>query len=249
MLFDPKKIVVLDTVASTNNYAMAMIQQGISVSENAIFAMEQTHGKGRRGKNWISNKGENIILSIPVQMQWLPVSQQFGLSVAVAIAAREFLSKFTLLPVRIKWPNDIFINDSKAGGILIENAIKGRLWQWAVIGIGINVNQAIFPEGYNLKPVSLKQITGQDYDILELAEMLRLLIIEKIEELKSGNFQKMLDEYNDNLFARNQKVNLKKQNIVFETTIMGVSETGQLITNDALERRFDFDEVEFKGLV
>jgi BirA family biotin operon repressor/biotin-[acetyl-CoA-carboxylase] ligase len=94
MLFDPKKIIVLEKVDSTNNYAMALIQKGFAISENAVFAIEQTDGKGRRGKEWKSNKGENIILSITVQMQWLPISQQFELSVGIALACHEFISKY-----------------------------------------------------------------------------------------------------------------------------------------------------------
>ncbi len=207
--------------------------------------MDQTNGKGRRGKSWESSKGENIILSIMLQMQWLPLSRQFELSVAVALACREFIADHVPENVTIKWPNDIFINDSKAGGILIENVVKGTLWQWAVIGVGINVNQVEFAET-PLNAASFKQITGKNYNVLQLAEELRLLVIKKVQEIRDGNFDKMLVEYNRQLFARNRYVKLKKQNVVFETKIMGVAASGQLITCDAMERRFNFDEVEFK---
>jgi BirA family biotin operon repressor/biotin-[acetyl-CoA-carboxylase] ligase len=100
-----------------------------------------------------------------------------------------------------------------------------------------------------LKPTSLKLATGRNFDALSLAEELLLLVSKRIQELKSGNFEKMLGEYNQHLYARDKTVKLKKENIVFQTKITGVSSSGQLITKDALERRFDFDEVEFKGLV
>ena len=248
MSFDPKKILVLETIDSTNNYAMALVQKGIAIAGNAVFAMDQTKGKGRRGKEWRSDKGENIILSIPVQMQWLPISQQFELSVAVALAAHFLVANEVHIPTAIKWPNDIFIGDRKAGGILIENVIKGSLWQWSIIGIGINVNQASFGESGSTG-TSLKQTTGKKYNVLDLAEKLRVLVLDKIESLKSGNFDKMLEEYNQKLFGRGREVKLKRQNIVFQTKITGVSASGQLITKDALERKFNFDEVEFKGLV
>ncbi|MEO6837369.1 MAG: biotin--[acetyl-CoA-carboxylase] ligase [Ginsengibacter sp.] len=248
MFADSKKILILDSVDSTNNYAMALIQQEKLIQFKAIFAMEQTHGKGRRGKLWKSTKGDNIILSIPLQMQWLPVSQQFQLSVAVALACHDLVSKYATGHVSIKWPNDIFINDSKAGGILIENIIKGTLWQWTVIGIGLNINQCEF-DNFNLKATSLKKTTDKIYDVLELADQLYAFVLKRIEELKSGHFFKMLETYNQNLFAREKFVKLKKENVVFETKIIGVSESGQLITKDSLERRFNFDEVEFKGTV
>lgn len=248
MSFVPENMLVLDSVDSTNNYAMALIQKGKRSEIKPVFAMEQTHGKGRRGKQWESNKRANIILSIPMQMQWLPISQQFQLSAAVALSCHALFSKYVFSKVFIKWPNDIFINDSKAGGILIENIIKGTLWQWSVIGIGLNINQQNFEE-LSLKATSLKLATGKSYDTLNLAEELILLVLKRIEELKSGNFGKTLEEYNQHLFARNKMVKLKKENILFETKIVDVSSSGQLITKDAFERRFDFDEVEFKGFV
>jgi BirA family transcriptional regulator, biotin operon repressor / biotin---[acetyl-CoA-carboxylase] ligase len=248
MSFSAENIVLLDSVDSTNNYAMAMIQKSDRSAIKPVFALEQTQGKGRRGKHWKSHKGANIILSIPVQMQWLAVSHQFQLSIAVALGCRDLLSKFILANLFIKWPNDLFISDRKAGGILIENIVKGTLWQWTIIGIGLNINQQEFEE-YNLRATSLKLETGQNFDVLTLAEELISMVLKRIEELKSGNFQKMLEEYNQHLFASNKTVKLKKENVIFQTKIIGVSSSGQLITKDALERRFDFDEVEFKGLV
>jgi BirA family biotin operon repressor/biotin-[acetyl-CoA-carboxylase] ligase len=248
MPFAPENMLVLDSVDSTNNYAMALIQQGERDTIKPVFAMEQTQGKGRRGKQWKSNKGANIMLSIPIEMQWLPLSQQFQLSAAIALSCHDLFLKYRVSNVFIKWPNDIFINDSKAGGILIENVIKGTLWQWSVIGIGLNINQEKF-EDFNLKATSLKLATGETYDVLKLAEELVSSVLKRVNELKSGKFEKMLEEYNQHLFARNKIIKLKKGNIVFETKIAGVSSSGQLITSDAFERKFDFDEVEFKGLV
>jgi BirA family transcriptional regulator, biotin operon repressor / biotin---[acetyl-CoA-carboxylase] ligase len=247
MSFLPGNILVLDSVDSTNNYAMALIQNPAQSVIKPVFALEQTSGKGRRGKHWKSSKGANIILSIPLQMQWLKVSEQFQLSVAIALSCHDLFSKYILANLFIKWPNDLFINDSKAGGILIENVIKGTLWQWSVIGIGLNINQEEFEE-FNLKATSLKLTTGKSYDVLNLAEELISLVSNRIEELKSGRFDILLEEYNRHLFARNKTVKLKKGNVVFQTEIRGVSPSGQLITIDAFERRFDFDEVEFKGL-
>jgi BirA family biotin operon repressor/biotin-[acetyl-CoA-carboxylase] ligase len=248
MPFAPENMLVLDSVDSTNNYAMALIQQGERDTIKPVFAMEQTQGKGRRGKHWKSNKGANIVMSIPIEMQWLPLSQQFQLSAAIALSCHDLFLKYRVSNVFIKWPNDIFINDSKAGGILFENVIKGTLWQWSVIGIGLNINQEKF-EDFNLKATSLKLATGETYDVLKLAEELVSSVLKRVNELKSGKFEKMLEEYNQHLFARNKIIKLKKGNIVFETKIAGVSSSGQLITSDAFERKFDFDEVEFKGLV
>jgi BirA family biotin operon repressor/biotin-[acetyl-CoA-carboxylase] ligase len=246
MPFSQKKMLILDSVDSTNNYAMGLIQKREIQGEMAIFAREQTQGKGRRGKQWQSNMAENIVLSIAVPMQWLEVSRQFQISVAAALACRDLLKNYVFTNLFIKWPNDIFLNDSKAGGILIENVIKGKIWQCSVIGIGININQQIFED--KIVATSLKLITGKNYDVIHLAEILYSTVLKRIEELKTGDFQKMLEEYNEHLYARGKLVKLKKRNAVFETKIVGVSFSGELITEDSLERRFVFDEIEFKGL-
>ena len=243
-----KKIIVLEKVESTNNYAMGLIQNGAVSSDTGVFAYEQTGGKGRRGKSWLSMPAQNILLSIAVEMKWQPVLEQFPLSVAIALACRDFISQKVKSEVRIKWPNDIFITDSKAAGVLIENVIQGTLWQWSVIGIGINVNQENFDE-IETEVTSLKKVSGKTYDVLELARELFEMILNRIDDLKAGKFIQLLEEYNSHLYGQGRAVKLKKGTIVFETTIQSVSTTGQLITKDALERRFNFDEVVFKGLV
>ncbi|MEO8860198.1 MAG: biotin--[acetyl-CoA-carboxylase] ligase [Ginsengibacter sp.] len=133
MRLTTKKFTILESVDSTNNYAMALVKKGLASSDEAVFSMEQTAGKGRRGKSWQSKMGENIILTIIAEMQWLPVQKQFQVSVAVAVGCVAFFSKYTKESIKIKWPNDIFINDRKAGGVLIENVIHGSLWQWPLL--------------------------------------------------------------------------------------------------------------------
>ncbi|MEO6681273.1 MAG: biotin--[acetyl-CoA-carboxylase] ligase [Ginsengibacter sp.] len=241
-------MIILQNVDSTNNYAMELIQKNSITSGTGVFALHQTDGKGRRGKGWKAMPGQNILLSTVTEMTWQPVSEQFQLSVAVALACRNFISTYVNERVCVKWPNDIFIDDSKAAGVLIENVIKGTLWQWAVIGTGININQDEFEE-VDANVTSLKKQTGKEYDVLKLAEDLKTAILQQIKNLKEGKFDQMLLEYNQHLYAKDQLVKLKKGNVVFETTIHSVSASGQLITSDVMERQFSFDEVTFRGLV
>ncbi|MFN1208770.1 biotin--[acetyl-CoA-carboxylase] ligase, partial [Enterococcus lactis] len=86
---------------------------------------------------------------------------------------RLFLDKFSQSNILIKWPNDIYFQDRKAGGILIENIINGQLWKWAVVGVGLNINQVQFLGDIESKAVSLKQITGKTFDCFQLAQELR----------------------------------------------------------------------------
>lgn len=236
--------IILESVDSTNNYAMQQVHAGLARDGNAWFAIEQTKGKGRGARRWEANKGENIILSIAINTMWLRIYEQFQLSAAVSLACYDLFKNYDSAHTKIKWPNDIFWNDRKAGGILIENVIKGNIWQWSVIGIGINVNQTSFTIEKN-QPVSLKEITGKEYDPVVLGRELHKHVIKRLNELKEHNFKRMLDEYNAVLYKKNERVKLKKQNIIFETTIKNVSDNGQLITVDTLERSFSFDEIEW----
>ena len=235
--------VILTSVDSTNNYAMAKIREGVAKHGDACFTHEQTHGKGRRGKAWKGEKEKNILLSISVATGFLTLYQQFYLSMAVSLGCIDLFKKYAGDETKIKWPNDIFWNDRKAGGILMENIIKGNVWQWAVIGVGINVNQTAFNLDTAFPPVSLKQITGKEFDVIKLANELYKAIMARYDELQKNGSEKMLIEYNQYLFGLGRKVKLKKDNIVFETTVKGVSSQGKLITNDEIEREFDFDEV------
>ena len=248
MVFYPQKMIVLDTVDSTNNYAMGGIQSGALKHGNAVFAIEQTAGKGRRGRQWLSQPGANIILSVIAEMQWLPLSRQFHLSAAAALACRDLVAQYTSEKVSIKWPNDIFINDSKAGGLLIETVVSGTLWQWAVIGIGVNVNQREFEDTPG-RATSLYKVNGSELDVLSLASTLHEKVILRLQDLHDKGFDKMLSAYNQHLYARGRRVKLSKGNIAFETTIEEVDSQGVLHTRDVIDRSFNMDEVIFRKVL
>ena len=138
-------ILELDTVDSTNNYAMRLIDADTAESGLMILANAQTSGKGQRGKQWMSAAGESLLMSLILRPnRTLQQQTQFMAAVAVSVAkiCEQNLSKIS---VKIKWPNDIIIADKKAGGILIENMIRGTSWEWSVIGIGLNIQQRNFP--------------------------------------------------------------------------------------------------------
>lgn len=239
----------LQSVDSTNNYARGLLHEGLAHHGLAIFAHEQVQGKGQRGKTWVSEKGANIILSVVVNPYPLRTTQQFYLTACTAVAIHDFFSNYAGNDTRIKWPNDLYWQDRKAGGILIENVIgtgspETDRWQWAIIGTGININQTHFsPELKN--PVSLRQITGKSFDPVALAKELCNVLDEKFKELMAGGFEKIFSAYLSALYKKNETVKLRKDNRVFEATILGVSPNGKLITQHSIEEEFDFGEVEW----
>jgi BirA family biotin operon repressor/biotin-[acetyl-CoA-carboxylase] ligase len=233
---------ILSSVDSTNNYAMARVHEGMAKHGDTYFAIEQKAGKGQRGKLWQTTEGLNIILSIVAEPFQLKIQQQFGFSMAVALGCYDLFSHYAGDETKIKWPNDIYWRDRKAGGVLIENINRGNSWKFSVIGIGININQTVF-DGSLKNPVSLKQITGKEHDVLALAKELQFYVLKRLEQLAIEGINLMLKEYNQHLYKLNEQVKLKKDSAVFETTIKSVNEMGQLITTDTLEQQFNFGEI------
>jgi BirA family biotin operon repressor/biotin-[acetyl-CoA-carboxylase] ligase len=234
----------LGSVDSTNNYAMARATAGTARHGTLYFAYDQWAGKGQRGRTWTSLPGENIILSAVLEPVALVSSQAFTLSAAVALACFDLFSRYAgPAETRIKWPNDLYWGDRKAGGILIENNFRGDRWAFAIAGIGININQTVFPETAR-NPISLRQITGHSYDTVQLARELGICLDRRYRELETGTASPIA-QYNENLYRRGQEVRLRKDNAVFETVVTGVSPQGQLLTKDVLERTFSFGEVEW----
>lgn len=256
----------LESVDSSNNYAMEQIQAGKASHGTIFFAHEQWAGKGQRGRRWASQRGENILMSVVLEPVFLPVTNAFPLSMAVALACHDFFSLYAGPDqTRIKWPNDLYWCDRKAGGILIENSSRGHHWLFAVVGIGININQVAFSEDLK-NPVSLRQITGRRWEPVKLARELGASIGHRFEELAGGanhlaggandltdagdpvlpgGHATLLAEYNRRLYGLGADMRLKKDSAVFTTNILGVSPTGELLTRDTLDRSFTFGEVEW----
>lgn len=233
----------LQQVDSTNNYATGLIHAGMAQSGTVVLAHEQIKGRGQRNKQWLTKGAGNITMSVLIKPWSLGLEKMFLFSMAVANAVHRFFNNYAREEVTIKWPNDLYWRDRKAGGILIENVIQNGEWKFAVIGIGININQTDFGE-VSTRAVSLKQITGKDYDVVTLAREIGAAL-EKSFELLLHNEQAVVDYYHQYLFKRDQEVRLKKDNRVFSTLIKGVNSSGELITNNGIEESFGVGEIEW----
>ena len=222
---------------------MGQVQNGLASHGAAYFALEQTKGKGQREKQWLSTKGENIILSIVLDTHTFFVPRQFLLSMAAALSAVHLFNKYTTNKALIKWPNDIYYGDRKAGGILIENILRGDEWRFAVVGFGININQTAFDDSLK-NPISLKQITGKDYDIILLAKELCLNLQNRFAQLQNAEDKLILAEYNDALYRKQAITKFKVGARIFSGAVNYVDEDGRLFVGDAGES-FAFGELEW----
>ena len=233
----------LDTVDSTNNYAMALVHAGVAQHGTVVFAHHQTRGKGQRGKVWESNRGANLSFSIIVQPHFLLPAQAFQLLATVAVSIRNVLNGKMGDETKIKWPNDLYWRDRKTGGILIENVFRGAQWPWAIIGIGININQTDFSHLHHA--VSMKQVTGNETDVKQLAEEIHDNLMMSLQSLEKNGFADFYSQYKQQLYKLGETVRLKKANRSFETKINTVNEQGQLVTGFDVEECFEFGEVEW----
>jgi BirA family biotin operon repressor/biotin-[acetyl-CoA-carboxylase] ligase len=231
----------LPTVNSTNIYAMEQVHARLAKHGTAIFAHEQTQGKGQRGKTWNSSKDENIILSVVYEPVSLHPASAFYLSASVALACYRFCKFYTGDEMSIKWPNDLYWRDRKAGGILIENLVRGQLWEFSIAGIGLNINQVTFPTELH-NPISFRQITGKSFPIVTLANELCGYLQESWSILVN-NHEQITAEYNEALFKRGQQVRLKQASRIFEARVDGVNNNGQLEVFTSVPEQFNFGEV------
>ncbi len=203
-------LIELPLIDSTNIYAMAQIKDGLAKSGSCFRADFQTHGKGQHGRVWESTKGQNLLCTYILELKqldslkkWSP-THQIGFSAAIALGIRSFFDGYTNGDTKIKRPNDIYWRDRKAGGILIENLVRGTEWTWSVVGIGININQTVFsPDAPN--PVSLKQITGRDWEILSLQESLTKSLNATILEWQSNGDEKTMQQFDQHIIEFNSK--------------------------------------------
>ncbi len=234
----------LAVVESTNIYAMDLLQANLAGHGTAVFAKQQTAGKGQRGKSWTGEPGYNIALSVIVDCSFLTITRQFPLSSMAALACHDFFSGYAGDETRIKWPNDLYWRDRKAGGILIENLVRGNKWQGAVVGIGININQVAFSELLK-NPVSLKQITGKTFQPIELARELCDCLEKRWQQLKSGDETGLLADYNRQLYKRGEEVRFKTGSIAFQGQVAEVTEEGELRVSGGRQDLFRFGELEW----
>jgi len=237
----------LQSVDSTNNYALTMVHAGLALQGTAVFAHQQVAGKGQRGKTWLSEKGSSLSLSLIMDPAPLEPHEQFRLSACIAVALCGLVRKYVGDNVSIKWPNDIYWQDRKAGGILIESVIGSGLnnsgeWKWAIAGIGLNINQVSFPAEV-ANAISFRQITGRNFLPASIARELCELIPQAFSDLIENGFEHIYATFNELLYKNGQTVKLREGNRVFQGTIKGVSGTGELIVEHGIERRYAVGEV------
>ena len=255
------KITHFKTLDSTNQYLQNLLNEGIDIVDNIVVTDYQTSGKGQ-GKNvWESEDGKNLLFSIALDMSFLKAENQFILTQIVSVTMINVLKNY--LPEEslfIKWPNDIYFNDKKIAGILIKNEIKGMMMGTSIIGIGLNVNQTSFDKNLP-NPISMKMITGKDFDLDELLSAISYQLSAISYQLSAisqqstvngqqqiFNFQFSTFNYTNKLYRYKQWASYEHEGSVKEMMIIGYDQFGRLRLKEKNDREVvcDLKEISFK---
>lgn len=220
-------IIRLEETSSTNQYLIGLLEKEPLPERTLVVAENQTAGRGLDGSTWESEKGKNLTFSMLIQPNYLSPDAQFYLNKAISLGVYDLVKKTAGAGASIKWPNDIYIGNRKVAGMLIQNGIRGNIFTYCVAGIGLNVNQERFLSGAP-NPVSLKQLTGREYDLDVLLKELCDTVFARLELLKGGVRERLDGEYLSALFRLNEmaKYSYKDEEIV--ARIIGVSRYGHL---------------------
>lgn len=225
-----KPIIELDEIDSTNNYAMRLIDADTAQDGLTITAQRQVSGKGQRGRQWQGGDSESLLMSIIICPR-LKIDDRFILCAAAAVSVIRALESLEIdEDLKIKWPNDIIVNDKKTGGILIENVLRGGEWNYAVIGIGLNVLQTEFSMELPYA-TSLKTASGKNPGITLLRDEIRCHLFKSLNG--EPDAEGIMQLYNEYLFRKNEWQDFSDEAASWKAEIIEVIHSGKLrVTKD-----------------
>ena len=238
-----RKIIHLENVDSTNNYAANLLLKEEIYSGTVILADEQTQGRGQRGNVWTSNSGENMLFSLFLTTEILSVNDQFLLSQFVSVSLIEMLKNIGI-NAEVKWPNDIYVKNKKIAGILIENQLSGSILKSSIIGVGLNVNQKSFE---NISATSLFNELGEFISIQSVLFSFIYELNKNWNIILSNKKDQILETYLSKLYQKDKVCSYKDDKGVFEAIIEGVTSNGNLIllSSEREKKYYDLKEVSF----
>ena len=239
-----------DSIGSTNTYLRELKGGDPDFDYEVAVADFQTAGRGQKGNTWESEQGKNLLFSILAHPHNIKVREQFYISEAIALAVSDAVIA-VIGPeyadgVSVKWSNDVYWNDFKMAGILIENTLQGDRILDTVAGVGLDVNQEVFLSDAP-NPISLKNITGREFD----RDAILSDIVERfIGYMERSSAQEKADVdrlYRERLYRREGYHPFRDAQGEFEACIEGIRPDGclMLLTRSGEHRTYEFKQVQF----
>lgn len=167
----------------------------------ALYSFNQTQGRGQHNRNWLSDPARNIAISLLQDISTLPATELPLLNMCYALAVRKTVAYFAERPVFIKWPNDIFVDDKKICGLLLE-ILHLQKRQNLNAGIGINVNQLEFPGEF--KATSLRILLDEEIILQHVIDQLLECIQGYLGKFNKREEYNILEEFNSHLYAKGE---------------------------------------------
>ena len=241
-IFPDGQIIRIPQIASTNCYLRELSNTKKLAEGTIVVTDHQTQGRGQGANRWESEPGANLTFSIILYPSFVESSRQFVLSKAISLAVLDFLSQY-VSEVTVKWPNDVYVDDKKITGILVENFVGGSYLTKTIAGVGVNINQRRFTSDAP-NPVSLQQLTGITYLLESCLNNLHELIAIRYQMIVE-NPNKLNADYLRHLYRFGQLSRYCAGDTLFDAVITGVNDYGMLeMTTDRGERKvFGFKEV------
>jgi BirA family biotin operon repressor/biotin-[acetyl-CoA-carboxylase] ligase len=244
-LFIGSKLIKLPSCHSTSRVASDLLSDNSAVHGTVVITDNQTDGKGQRGNRWESEPGKNLTFSVLIKPSFLPVSKQFELTVVTSLALVTTLKELGLPNVWVKWPNDIYASGGKIAGILIENVVRASQLEWAILGIGLNVNQMKFEV---TGATSMKQELGVESDLNLVLDKLLKQLNHYYQMAKWGQLEKLRELYTKSLMGVGRPRMYKDvaSGTKCQGVIQRVTTNGRLVVRSGEQDLvFDFKQLEF----
>jgi len=237
------KIIKFPQLESTNNYLI----KNLHLDNGTVIVTDNQYAGHGSGKNtWESAANKNLTFSILLKPTSLEVSNQFFLNIIISLAIQHYVIDTGIQNCKIKWPNDIYVNDKKLCGILINNTIMATTINTVVAGIGININQKQFTSNAP-NPTSLTNLTNQKYSLEKELNKIIKYINHYFNALERHDFQIIKEEYLNNLYRKDTVQNYIFEGKKIKALIRGISEFGLLILEetDGTLHTCDFKQVKY----
>jgi BirA family biotin operon repressor/biotin-[acetyl-CoA-carboxylase] ligase len=216
----------VEETKSTNSHLKSMAATSKVDEGTVILADYQSGGRGQGDNIWQADRGLNILCSILLKPE-IDALHFFSLTTMFSLALTDML-KDLFVEAQIKWPNDIYYENSKLAGLLIENSLTGPVINQSIAGIGLNVNQKEFPS-WIPNPVSLSAILGREQDREALQRLLLTKIASRYAQMKAGRFDDLLQEYNSKLYRAGQRCRFRNENGEFTGMVKAVKTKGEFV--------------------
>jgi BirA family transcriptional regulator, biotin operon repressor / biotin---[acetyl-CoA-carboxylase] ligase len=237
-------LVFMPECHSTNDEAARLLESYANTVEGTvIITNNQTSGRGQRGNTWTSESGMNLTFSLLMKPSFLALKDQFMLNKVFSLGLYDYLREALSGVVKVKWPNDMMVNNKKICGMLIENHIHGQHIQYSIVGIGLNVNQLSFPVA---TATSMKLEQDQEFTLEETLSELLSCLEKRYLQLRSGQVEQLDQDYVAALYWVGENHLFKKADEIFEGAIRGVDANGRLkVYADGTTEYFDLKQIQF----